>query len=123
MREIKFKAWFPKSCYMIYFDLLASEAIRRRLSSTENPIIMQYTDLNDKNGKEIYEGDILKDHHLVLFSAKKGEIYVDCYAVVTWLHGGFYARQIGDEKLRSLSIENYEIIGNICENPELLKND
>lgn len=78
-------------------------------------ILMQSTGLKDKNGKEIYEGDILLGHCVYpeynIFESKLiGEVYYsnrgtwDCYSYIL---GGFN--------------EQIEVIGNIYENPELLE--
>ena len=84
--------------------------------------LMQFTGLLDKNGKEIYEGDILK--------SELGKI-----SEVQWVNenigvnGGEYgigyvgwiADFYGDKSDCGLNEWNIEVIGNIYENPELLK--
>ena len=69
--------------------------------------LMQYTGLKDKNGKEIYEGDILKH--------KYGGTQ---FAAVTFHDCSFYT---GGVLLQSNHSSVIEVIGNIYENPELLK--
>ena len=67
-------------------------------------ILMQYTGLKDKNGKEIYEGDILKDEQFT------GEVVWDFSGLMLESNHIIYAIWRG-----------CEVIGNIYENPELLK--
>lgn len=76
-------------------------------------VLMQYTGLTDKNGKEIYEGDIVKSEQWT------PEIYR-----VWFSRGGFCfsndttdIEYVNDAKY----LEQFEVIGNIYENPELLK--
>ena len=75
-------------------------------------IWMQFTGLKDKNGKEIYEGDYLQH--------ADGEV-----SVVEWLDGCFVVRHFWNKKKSDcdfIAAKNlFEIIGNIYENPELLK--
>lgn len=79
-------------------------------------ILMQYTGLKDKNGKEIYEGDIV--------NCKEYE----CYGKITWDEdcAAFYFEILQedgtfiDEWLYDY-IDELEVIGNIYENPELLE--
>ena len=123
MREIKFRAW-----HKIYLEMsddfgLGDEWImfwenaKRGADPTDDDCeIMQFTGLKDKNGKEIYEGDILKvDNRRIV------EIY--------WFDAGgcFDTRYLSDnikEPFRTLYNNEWddrtEIIGNIYENPELL---
>ncbi|MER0467827.1 YopX family protein [Bacillus cabrialesii subsp. cabrialesii] len=73
--------------------------------------LMQYTGLKDKNGREIYEGDIILEHNtdtkfVVKYDNRHASYYLD-------LGIGDGAFMVGD----------LEIIGNIYENPELLKTE
>ncbi|XKK18098.1 YopX family protein [Bacillus sp. CB102A.1] len=76
--------------------------------------VMQYTGLKDKNGKEIYEGDILEfsGNVVALGIVKYNENFATfqaCNGNSGWLFG-------------NESGTNIEILGNIYENPELVKN-
>ena len=73
-------------------------------------ILMQYTGLKDKNGKEIYEGDVGVD----------GEN--DAYYEVVFDEGAFVSHYDGNiTEYLSETASQMEIIGNIFENPELLQ--
>lgn len=71
----------------------------------------QYTGLNDKNGKEIYEGDIITH-------GSKRILYT-----VVWNDTGLTAKQNGSSSYAGLTYwqPNIEVLGNIHDNPELIK--
>ena len=104
-REIKFRAWNKDQ--MVYSTnefrsehfLTTSGDILNRYST-----VMQFTGLTDKNGKDIYEGDIVQSEQLVTLMPVDFEI------------GSF---GVPDYHLHQLS--DIEVIGNIYQNPELLK--
>lgn len=78
---------------------------------------MQYTGFKDKNGKEIYEGDIVR---VVDVSFEKlGE----AIGKVRWKSDRYEVRIVGNETWISTTLTqpNIKIIGNVYENPELLE--
>ncbi len=81
--------------------------------------IGQFTGLEDKNGAEIYEGDIVRE---------QSKRFKNRYFIVEWLSGiGSYSFQPVDKKAKSWpcfnigTAKNLEIVGNIYENKELLE--
>ncbi len=131
MREIKFRAWNKKmeSMYspddnnsemFMYLDgLLCYDG-----SPTEDYILMQFTGLKDKNGKEIYEGDICNmRRYSHIDSSRKWCVYEVCWGYSEWLFRGYWQKAINDEffSIRFPEADEIEVIGNIYENPELLK--
>lgn len=85
-------------------------------------ILMQSTGLHDKNGKEIFEGDIISDGHMsrdIRHHQTLGFYTIDGNGVE-----GFFGDTASLEDFEEVSkymSENIEIIGNIYENPELLE--
>lgn len=120
-REIKFRAWWVRDEVMENWETILEE---RQLSMyfrpDERTVIMQFTGLNDKNGKECFEGDIVKTSY---HSYDDGEDYEGIYKV-GFNDGGFILQDIKTGEFRSTVSHNTEthneIIGNIYENPELL---
>lgn len=116
-REIKFRAWDKTEKQMIsaedwYFLYEFEPFVRSVERARENFEIMQYTGLKDRNGKEIYEGDILKENNQVGMV----EFCEDGYQVIGLL--GYWYGGEGKE----FSWEQLEVIGNIYEHPHLLEN-
>lgn len=87
------------------------------LDDEERYIVEQCTGLKDKNGRLIYEGDILKDHRQEGGIVKWNNDSAG-FAVYEILETGFFVGGLFDWLDKDT---NYEVIGNIHENPELLE--
>jgi len=106
MREIKFRAWDIQVRCM-YYDLFLYDMI-------DDPInyhVMQFTGIKDKNGKEIYEGDIIT----YMYSYSEFEI-VDCESPEQKIINTIFDISMFQGCESHFDIE---VIGNIYENPEL----
>ncbi len=123
MREIKFRAWDKRKKIMEYKDILRGitcfypyQDINARIAyaNSADYILMQYIGLKDKNGKEIWEGDVVKS------SLCTGEVFFHKYS--------WDVKQMPDYLTDDNSVffdysgsKDAEVIGNIYQNPELLK--
>jgi len=121
MREIKFRAWDKHLKFMIpdcqkqYVpDDVPLCCFNDYLTMTDRFDVMQYTGIKDKNGKEIYEGDILKHDNCWLAT-----VGFDCGAF--YWQAECYKPEAQD--WQDATYRDFEVIGNIYENPELLKNE
>lgn len=115
-RTIKFRAWDKEDKTITYFDFFDYTGFLYDLYSAEQwnekdkYIFQQFTGLIDKNGKEVYEGDIIKYNEYSNYGIRK------MTEVVKFLDGGFQPFCECD-----FYVKNYKIIGNIYGNPEFLK--
>ena len=133
-REIKFRAWdnLRKEMFLPASINLFIGTPRYCGDDPQDTLLMQYTGLKDKNGKEIYEGDIRREE----IEEDEGDRRM--YFVCKWLKQtcSFVWMDFGDtvtdwnkEKdmeypcsLLKEEAQLYVICGNIYENPELLTN-
>jgi len=126
MREIKVKAWSPslkewRSDWSIseYTEVLNLNECKQ----DEDLILVQYTGLKDKNGKEIWEGDICKSEYTPII----GQIYFgfggegEPADFVGIYYGWCFGRKNELDETTGFTGERLEVVGNIYENPELLE--
>ena len=118
-REIKFRIWNEYDKKMIHWNKLLEQNLANIFTiPSYDKWLMQYTGLHDKNGKEIYEGDVVK------FRFKKDR--TECEDLIGFME---YQTQYCAFKIVSSPINGafriddeviIEVIGNIYDNPELL---
>lgn len=117
MREIKFRSWLKiKKVMLIEFTM-----DNKLDSESEKNVLMQYTGLKDTNGKEIYEGDVIKGH---TFDERINEKQIGEIAYNEDRHGFVFIPSRMKRKnlyYPLFSVVTCEVIGNIYENPELLE--
>jgi len=123
--EIKLRAWDRDNKKMIYFDGITFWEDNKFWGQTENNqslwrgtyknlILMQYTGLKDKNEKEIYEGDIVEHKH-----RRKDWKEIIKKGIVTYRCPSFiFAKDFSNTIIDYYGLS---VIGNIHENPELIK--
>ena len=117
MREIKFRAWDRELKQFVYYKLV--KGIVEWLSGNPDSFDkdrnnnQQFTGLLDKQGKEIYEGDIVKGDWSIVNDIESG--------VVEFYGGAFRYKPAGLPLEFGYYRKECEIIGNIYENPELIK--
>ena len=133
-REIKFRAWDKTykrmnykvqvgntdyadqnyTCNSIWVDYGDRKSVGWMNADDKCIDLMQFTGLKDKNGKEIYEGDIIKFEY---------NIGREIIGEIIWSIGGYYVVKTSDEKWNKKIIPypiELELIGNIYENADLL---
>jgi hypothetical protein len=117
VREIKFRAWLrgkmTHGCVQWHPAKNGEWLVPLEDGNlvTKDATPMQYTGLKDKNGKEIYDGDIVK---VSGFSELMEVYFKDGYFGWGKEHRGMYS-------FDPFGTEDLEVIGNIWENPELLE--
>ena len=129
MKEIKFRVWDKTFKMMLSPELVDIDFNEGKIEVTTDTlryeevytdeikdfVLMQYTNLKDKNGKEIYEGDILK----VKFDTETINLYV------RYDMGEYRLIKYGeweDGLYDCMWFHEVEVVGNIYENEDLIKN-
>jgi uncharacterized phage protein (TIGR01671 family) len=121
-REIKFRAWIPSERFMgVPFnpfdddEEVEVDGVVKTVAFPNDAVFMQFTGLTDKNGKEIYEGDIIQcggenEPMVVAWSDKYASFGIHRSG---WMYMHFFGEAVDNT--------DCEVIGDIYRNPELIK--
>ncbi len=121
MRELRFRV-FDKVDYVSDFTL--KDLQEGKIQFTDDCHVMQFTGLKDKNGVDIYEGDIILAHenqanyplnYIVVFNDEETAFRLRWEGHCKEKNPGFY-----DKKISPNQYKRFEVIGNIYQSPELL---
>jgi len=134
VREIKFRAWCPsKKAFINGFNMFGFSTGQGSVATflerydtrwkPEDFILMQFAGMKDKNGREIYEGDIVEGRPPNYVGICRGVVE---YGALAFAFVG--KKQDGERWFDTVTnpthtIADIEVIGNIYENPELLKGE
>ncbi len=121
MRPIKFRAWLKDKKEWYNLDITDSSSVGV-LNVNFDYVLCQFTGLKDKNGKEIYEGDIVEYEAHYDSYGRKEHTDIERQPVV-FEHGCFVVPK-RNFNTPALNIpqhkDRFKVIGNLYENPELL---
>ena len=133
-REILFRGKDKATKKWVYGDYTHNEGLKthyisrnvnntsRKAWEVDPDTVGQYTEFKDKNGKKIFEGDIV---HIKGDGFDGKEVGIDYYRVVTF-HDGTICLSIGDVFHTPISdyihgLDDWDVVGNITDTPELMK--
>ena len=128
-REIKFRVWDPENKVWLKGNEIAFTAAMRIYNKKGDMIynagICQFTGCQDKNGKEVYEGDVVQIMRQSFDLDDRGNnpVYKPQISKVIYRDHGFWVEdeEFSWEGELMWDWNEMEIIGNIFENPELIK--
>lgn len=140
MREILFKAkrkdtgkwvegllWQKKyNSNKIFISCFPDKDDNEEVFVVDPDTICQYTGLTDKNGRKIWENDIVKYHFGDDVAPIRFGVYQSCFDSIQTGHVGFYVDWDSKKALRKdlgywVNMIDCNVIGNVFDNPELLK--
>ena len=124
MRDIKFKAWHTESATMVCFnnEKLCNDEYQRLhlanlMAGKHGDVLMQFTGLQDKNGVDIYVGDVVSQKLNCLWDEGRHNLEV------RFNHDQFQTGNVKSYSSLYSAVQSCdaEVIGNIHQNPELIK--
>lgn len=112
-QEIKFSPYVEHECKIVGYEV-------------DRNTICQCTGLKDKNGKLIWENDVIKYHFGNAYAQIRYGAYQSCFDNQKTEHIGFYVDWSESRNYRKdlgywINMVNAEVVGNIFDNPELIK--